>query len=251
MMLPLPRALLLPLLALLQQAGPTEGGVLCGGTACVRAVTCPPEATNATQWTLKHKAIDGQQATNLILLHPHDGPPSAPGTPSQSGAININCAGANIPCHMWGPGFGDRNGFFLLDGAPASGFRVKSWPLTKSVPVGPTQLKPGLCLTALNGANPPDADSQVVMAECSDKALTFKLSAPGNTLVVQTKVPVAAALCLGAPPPPPQPPPGRPDHWFSCTLNLEGTCSHIGGEGISYTLERFVWRITNEICRGA
>ena len=59
------------------------------------------------------------------------------------------------------------------------------------------------------------------MAPCSDKALTFKLTS-SNTLAIQTTVPVAAALCLGAPPPPPEPPMGRPSHWFSCTLNLAG-----------------------------
>jgi len=34
---------------------------------------------------------------------------------------------------MWGAGFGDRNGFFLLEGSVSSGFTVQSWPLTKSV----------------------------------------------------------------------------------------------------------------------
>ena len=121
---------------------PAAAGVLCAGTACVRTPKCPPAPDNSTQWHLVHKMIDGQQATNLLLLHPGDGPPVSPGTPPQSGATNINCPGPNSPCHMWGPGFGDRNGFFLLDGSPAAGFTVKSWPITKSVPVGPNQLPP-------------------------------------------------------------------------------------------------------------
>eukprot|EP01043_Picozoa_sp_COSAG02_P035934 COSAG02_NODE_2604_length_8443_cov_6.439593_6_plen_293_part_00 len=122
---------------------------------------------------------------------------------------------------MWGAGFGDRNGFFLLDGAPTTGFVVKSWPLTKSVPVGPNQTPPNHCLTPMNKSATPSADMQVIMAPCSSNALTFKLTS-SNTLEVVSKVPVASPLCLGAPPPPPQPPQGRPNHWFSCTANLAG-----------------------------
>ena len=91
----------------------------------------------------------------------------------------------------------------------------------EQVPVGPNQTPPNHCLTPMDKSDPPTADIQVVMAPCSSKALTFKLTS-SNTLEVVSKVPIASPLCLGAPPPPPQPPPGRPDHWFSCTANLAG-----------------------------
>lgn len=62
-----------------------------------------------------------------------EGPPVSPGTPPLSEDKDISCAGPNQPCHMWGAGFGDRNGFFLLEGSVSTGFIVQSWPLTKSV----------------------------------------------------------------------------------------------------------------------
>ena len=215
------RAATIQIALLAHVLNPASANVLCGGSACVRAPKCPAVPDNSTQWKFAHQTIDGRQATNLLLLHPGDGPPSAPGTPSQSGATNINCPGANSPCHMWGPGFGDRNGVFLLEGSPTAGFTAKSWPATKSMPVGPNQVPPNHCLTASDGSNPPVLDVELVMAPCSDKALVFKLTV-SNTLAIQTKVPVATQTCLGAPPPPPEPPAGRPSHWFSCTENLAG-----------------------------
>eukprot|EP01052_Picozoa_sp_SAG31_P040455 SAG31_NODE_5861_length_2285_cov_1.991766_3_plen_357_part_00 len=214
-----PRLLLLLTTSL--APGLAAAGVLCAGTACLRVPKCPPAPDNSTQWHLVHQTVDGQAASNILLLHPGDGLPPSPGTPPLSQTVDISCAGANQPCHMWGAGFGDRNGFFLLDGTPESGFTVKSWPDTKSFPVGPNQTPPNHCLTAVDKTNPPTAGIDIAMVPCSDKALTFKLTAD-HTLEIVTKVPVAAPLCLGAPPPPPQPPKGRPSHWFSCTLNLAG-----------------------------
>eukprot|EP01048_Picozoa_sp_COSAG05_P018023 COSAG05_NODE_2565_length_2890_cov_2.909710_1_plen_198_part_10 len=135
-------------LLLLSKALPAgvSGGVLCAGTACLRLPQCPHTADNSTQWKLVHQTVDGKQATNILLMHPAQGPPISPGTPPLRQDTDISCAGPNQPCHMWGAGFGDRNGFFLLEGAPSSGFVVKSWPLTKSVPVGPNQTPPNHCL---------------------------------------------------------------------------------------------------------
>ena len=86
---------------------------LCAATACVVLISCGPQPSNTTQWQLTHSVIDGMQATNVVLSTL---PPSRPrpGVPSQPSTLN--CAGTGQRCHMWGPGFGDRNGVFRIDG---------------------------------------------------------------------------------------------------------------------------------------
>ena len=191
----------------------------CGGSPCIVATKCATLPTmpgyNATRWRLAHSQIDGLQATNILLLVPVDG--DGPG--SCKGCSNVNCAGSSA-CHLWGAGFGDRNGFFQLNGTNAS-FRVQSWPATKSKPVGPGQTGPGQCLTPVApGPGPLAEGSELRMSPCSANAL--QLSLDGESLHIHSAVPTADPLCLGAPPPPPSPPPGRPNHWFSCTYNLAG-----------------------------
>ena len=164
---------------------------------------------------MKHddSQIDGLQATNILLLVPVDGG----GAGSCKGCSNVNCAGRSA-CHLWGAGFGDRNGIVQINGSHAS-FRVQSWPATESKPVGPGQTGPGQCLTPV-GSGPLTEGTELRMSPCSPNAL--QLSLAGESLRIHSAVPTADPLCLGAPPPPPSPPPGRPNHWFSCTQNLAG-----------------------------
>ena len=86
---------------------------LCSGTACVLLISCGSHPSNTTQWDLTHSVIDGMQATNVVLskLPPKRPRPGVPSQPS-----TLNCAGTGQRCHMWAPGFGDRNGVFRIDG---------------------------------------------------------------------------------------------------------------------------------------
>jgi hypothetical protein len=186
---------------------PLASQAICGGSPCVVAAPCGPSLGKSGQWTLVNKSIDGLVATNLVL--------------ARSSKI-VNCAAGNA-CHMWGPGFGDRNGVLYLHGSSDS-FTVRSWPISNgSLPVGPGQTGPGQCLAAESGGSTPPAFGDLTMSPCDDgtNTLKFKLGDAG-VLEVLSDVPVATPLCLGAPPPPPDPPPNRPSHYFSCTKDLAG-----------------------------
>eukprot|EP01051_Picozoa_sp_SAG22_P007919 SAG22_NODE_576_length_8982_cov_21.167736_2_plen_287_part_00 len=188
----------------------------CGGSPCIVAASCNSADTNSTRWMLSTKTIDGLTATNLLLRVPEPGT----GTGACTSCQNANCAKASA-CHLWGPGFGDRNGFFQLVNKTDGSFTVHSWPATKSVPVGPMQTPPGWCLTALNPGGPLAAGDGLHMAPYSAAAILL-VPQPGGELQIHQDVPTADTLCLGAPPPPPQPPAGRPEHYFSCTPRLAG-----------------------------
>ena len=203
------------ILALL--AAPASGHI-CGGTPCITAVDCPPRLNNATLWSLMHQMIDGKQATNIVLSHPPKPRPS-PGVPAQP--TSLNCPGGANDCHTWSPGFGDRNQVFFLDGSLQASFTIKSWPTTKSLPVGSGQTPPDYCLSLDTQGGAPRAGSRLAMSPCSKESLRFRLNADG-TIGIIPSVPVAASLCVAAPEPPPRPPPGRPNHYFSCTKGLAG-----------------------------
>ena len=186
----------------------------CAGTACIVLQPCGPAATNWTMWRNVSAVIDGADASNIALAVPPP-PNPRPGFPPQPSAIN--CPGPGTDCHAWGPGFADRNEVFRI--APgAGGTRVESWPSSPSLPVGPGQLTPGLCLAAVPAEQ---AGARLQMLPCGPRSLRLR-PGPRGELVVATAVPVAAPLCVAAEQLPPTPPPGRPTHWFSCTANLAG-----------------------------
>ena len=197
-------------------------GQLCAGTACINLVACGTHPSNATQWNLMHKTIDGMQASNVVLAHlpapaPKSGVPSSPST--------VNCPGQSRSCHAWNPGYGDRNAVFRLDGALATGFTIATWPTNGSLPLGPNQLPFGLCLsssTLANGGSVPATGDTTEMLPCGSKSLKFAYHAATSEMVVVTAVPTGTTLCLAAPAPAPPPPPGRPNHYYSCTANLAG-----------------------------
>ena len=203
---------------------------LCADTSCVIAAPCGVPS-DATRWTLANHSgglIDGLTATNLLQTQP-----TSPQYPA------VNCPGADKGCHLWAPGFGDRNGVVFLAGGSAD-FTVRSWPVTNgSLPVGPGQTGAGQCLTAQSvadgGADGPSAGDVLVMAPCDAgggaHALHFAVAADdggggggqaGQQLHILSKVPIANPLCLAGLAPPPPPPPHRPDHFYSCTAGLAG-----------------------------
>jgi hypothetical protein len=207
---------------------------LCSDTSCVIAAPCGVPS-DATRWTLANHSgglIDGLTATNLLQTQP-----TSPQYPA------ANCPGADKGCHLWAPGFGDRNGVVFLAGGSAD-FTVRSWPVTNgSLPVGPAQTGAGQCLTAQSvadgGADGPSAGDVLVMAPCDagggTHALHFAVAPAdgdggggqagkqaGQQLRILSKVPIANPLCLAGLVPPPPPPPHRPDHFYSCTAGLAG-----------------------------
>ena len=115
-------AFLLLLGSLLAALAPQGSSGTCAGTACIVTAACGVPS-NATEWMITNKTIDGIVATNLILAHPAEvHKPGVPLSPS-----TVNCPGADKGCHAWGAGFGDRNGVLFLDG-DSSSFVVRSWP---------------------------------------------------------------------------------------------------------------------------
>eukprot|EP00656_Telonema_subtile_P009230 TRINITY_DN14333_c0_g2_i1.p1 TRINITY_DN14333_c0_g2~~TRINITY_DN14333_c0_g2_i1.p1 ORF type:complete len:947 (-),score=234.31 TRINITY_DN14333_c0_g2_i1:226-3066(-) len=111
----------------------------CGGTSCITTSQCNPSAPRQG-WKAVTQQVDALTATNIVNLDDKDQPVGA----------SINCPGDG-PCHAWGTGFGDRNGVLYVNGTEdtqQTGFTVSSWPLTKSLPVGPLQTPPEYCLTA-------------------------------------------------------------------------------------------------------
>ena len=80
-----------------------NGQQQCANTACITTAACGvPD--NSSSWHVVNQTIDNRTASNLKLFH--------------LSALNIvNCPGEGKACHIWGPGFGDRNGVQLLNGA--------------------------------------------------------------------------------------------------------------------------------------
>eukprot|EP00040_Diaphanoeca_grandis_P037541 m.245586 g.245586 ORF g.245586 m.245586 type:complete len:1015 (+) comp33837_c3_seq28:144-3188(+) len=181
----------------------------CANSACISTVACNALPVNQSQWTLKYQTIDGLQAVNIVLTDVH------------SSQTIVNCPNSHQYCHAWGPGFGDRNGVFLINGSTSDSFVIQSWPATKSLPVGPNQTPPGQCLATGSPGGIAQPGIPVEMTPCSETSLRFKLETNGQ-LSVLSSVPIADPLCLGSPPPAPPPPPSRPNHYFSCTANLAG-----------------------------
>eukprot|EP00040_Diaphanoeca_grandis_P037536 m.245342 g.245342 ORF g.245342 m.245342 type:complete len:262 (+) comp33837_c3_seq1:144-929(+) len=168
----------------------------CANSACISTVACNALPVNQSQWTLKYQTIDGLQAVNIVLTDVH------------SSQTIVNCPNSHQYCHAWGPGFGDRNGVFLINGSTSDSFVIQSWPATKSLPVGPNQTPPGQCLATGSPGGIAQPGIPVEMTPCSETSLRFKLETNGQ-LSVLSSVPIADPLCLGSPPPPPPPPPHR------------------------------------------
>ena len=196
-------------LLLSQRVAPTSAQVVFKLARCT--LTGEP---NQLGWHVTNKTVDGLTATNLIDAGLH----------GATVGKGLNCPGETA-CHSWGPSFGDRNDLFQLvlpsgcDSADGR-FQIHSWPVTKSVPVGPGQTPPGQCVTAMS-----DSGLQLAMRPVGSDCL--ELLGPDAAGQMRVVGPLAFAdHCLDAhppgwtPPPPPPPPPAPPPHSAASAARL-------------------------------